>query len=216
MYLQQEKYNDVLKTAEDAINRFPFNTEFYYYKGLSLLNQEQYLETIETLLKGKDFIFDNELLISDFYSIIGDAYHKMENHLESDQAYINALKHNPENTLVLNNYSYYLSIRGDDLIKAEEMILRCIHLTKENPNASYIDTYAWVLYKLEKYDLALHQIELALSLNSSSAVLLDHYGDILYKLGMKEQALNEWEKAFQLDNQNIILETKINQSILNE
>ena len=216
MYWQQEKYNDVLKTLEEAISRFPFNTEFYYYKGLSLLNQEQYLETIETLLKGKDFIFDNELLISDFYSIIGDAYHKMENHLESDQAYINALKHNPENTLVLNNYSYYLSIRGDDLIKAEEMIIRCIQLTKENPNASYIDTYAWVLYKLEKYDLALHQIELALSLNPSSAVLLDHYGDILYKLGMKEQALNEWKKAFQLDNQNIILETKINQSILNE
>ena len=168
------------------------------------------------MLKGKDFIFDNELLISDFYSIIGDAYHKMENHLESDQAYINALKHNPKNTLVLNNYSYYLSIRGDDLIKAEEMIIRCIQLTKENPNASYIDTYAWVLYKLEKYDLALHQIELALSLNPSSPVLLDHYGDILYKLGMKEQALSEWKKAFQLDNQNIILETKINQSILNE
>ncbi|MAQ31198.1 MAG: hypothetical protein CMD26_00465 [Flavobacteriales bacterium] len=216
MYWQQEKYNDVLKTVDEAISRFPFNTEFYYYKGLSLLNQEKYLETIETLLKGKDFIFENERLISDFYSIIGDAYHKMENHSESDQAYIKALKHNPKNTLVLNNYSYYLSIRGDDLVKAEEMIIRCIQLTEEKPNASYIDTYAWVLYQLERYDLALYQIELALTLSPSSSVLLDHYGDILYKLGRKEQARREWEKAFQLDNKNSSLEKKINQSILNE
>ena len=51
MYLQQEKYNDVLKTAEDAINRFPFNTEFYYYKGLSLLNQDSKKKLLDELAK---------------------------------------------------------------------------------------------------------------------------------------------------------------------
>ena len=96
------------------------------------------------------------------------------------------------------------------------MIIRCNDLTKDSPSASFLATYAWVLYQLGKYDLALHQIELALTLSSSSSVLLDHYGDILYKLGMKEQARIEWEKAFQLDNENSSLEKKINQSILNE
>ena len=42
------------------------------------------------------------------------------------------------------------------------MIVKCLALSEGTQNASYIDTYAWVLYKLGEYNLAKDQIEQAL------------------------------------------------------
>ena len=123
---------------------------------------------------------------------------------------------NVQNTFVLNNYSYYLSQRRENLPLAKEMIEECIQLTLETPNASFIDTYAWVLYQLKEYNLAKEQIQKALLLNTNSAVIIEHYGDILYKLGDKKEAVVQWGKAYQLDKTNLILKEKINTQTPNE
>ena len=147
---------------------------------------------------------------------MGDIYHKLENHQESDKSYIKALTYNPSNTLVLNNYSYYLSQREENLSEAKDMIVKCLALSEGAQNASYIDTYAWVLYKLGEYDLAKDQIEQALKINDKSPVILDHYGDILHKLGMKEDALIYWKKSYELDSSNTGLKDKIINNSQNE
>ena len=99
---------------------------------------------------------------------------------------------------------------------AKEMIEKCINLTKESPSASFIDTYAWVLYKLGDYGLAKEQIEIALELSKESAVLWDHYGDILHNLGLNKQALLKWQNALKIDSKNKIIEEKINKHRFNE
>ena len=98
----------------------------------------------------------------------------------------------------------------DRLARAKKMIVKCLELTANEPNASYIDTYAWVLYKLGEYELARTQIEQAVSLKNNSPVILDHYGDILYKLGLEKEAVKYWEKAYKLDPNNLKLMEKIN------
>ena len=216
MYWQQEKIADLLAIVLEAIERFPFSPEFYYYQGLAFSTQDKQEQCLESLLKGKDYVFDNDLLKSDFYSLIGDAHHKLENHKESDKSYIKALKHNPDNILVLNNYSYYLSQRDEDLLKAKEMITKCLALSENNPSASYLDTYAWVLYKLGQYSLAREQMEKALKITKNSPVMFDHYGDILYKLGMKEDAIIYWNKSYELDSTNLKLKDKIINNSENE
>ena len=205
MYWQQENITELLEVTLAAIERYPFSPEFYYYQGLALSTQVKYELSLECLLKGIDYIFDNDLLKSDFYSLMGDIYHKLENHQESDKSYIKALTYNPSNTLVLNNYSYYLSQREENLSEAKDMIVKCLALSEGTQNASYIDTYAWVLYKLGEYDLAKDQIEQALKINDKSPVILDHYGDILHKLGMKEDALIYWKKSYELDSSNLTI-----------
>ena len=216
MYWQQENITELLELTLKAIERFPFSPEFYYYQGLALSTQAKYELSLECLLKGSDYIFDNDLLKSDFYSLMGDIYHKLENHQESDKSYIKALTYNPSNTLVLNNYSYYLSQREENLSKAKDMIVKCLALSEGTLNASYIDTYAWVLYKLGEYNLAKDQIEQALKINDKSPVILDHYGDILHKLGMKEEALIYWTKSYELDSSNSKLKDKIINNSQNE
>jgi len=216
IYWLEKKISQVLATSELALERFPFNPMFYYYKSLALYSDKKYQLCIETLLIGKEYIYDNDLLVSDFYSMIGDNYHKLKEHKSSDEAYLTSLKYNPDNIFVLNNYSYYLSNREENLLLAKEMITRCVDLTKTNPNSSYLDTYAWVLYKLKEYKLAKNQIEKALLLRVDNAIIYEHYGDILYQLGLLKEAVLEWKKAYHLDNNNIDLKKKINNYRNNE
>tara|TARA_B100001250_G_C19809478_1_gene795092 strand:+ start:124 stop:1845 length:1722 start_codon:yes stop_codon:yes gene_type:complete len=209
LYWQKELTDSVIEVSEIAIDRFPFTPMFYYYHGVSLSNKGEYELSINTLLKGKDFIFDNELLVSDFYSLIGNSYHELNNHISSDEAYETALDYNPNNTYVLNNYSYYLSGREEKLLLAKEMIIKCIELTINEPNPSFIDTYAWILYKLGEYKLARTEIEKAIELGENSSVILDHYGDILYALGLVDQAKLQWEKAYELDTEDPKIKKKL-------
>jgi Tfp pilus assembly protein PilF len=112
---------------------------------------------------------------------------------KSDKAYDEALGFNPNNDVILNNYSYFLAIRKSNLEKAEKMAAQ---LVKNNPqNATYLDTYAWVLFVREKYKEAKKIIEKAINTGMANATHIEHYGDILFKLGDVENAVTQWEKA---------------------
>ena len=98
---------------------------------------------------------------------------------------------------MLNNYSYFLSLRKEKLDEAEKMSTKLI---QENPdNATYLDTHAWVLYNLGKIEEARKVIEKAIQQKENvSGAIVEHYGDILYKLGKPKEALEEWKKAKQM------------------
>ena len=207
----QKDFDTVLQIANEAIEKHPYNSRLYYFKGLAWFNQNEYDQAIKTLLQGVDFVIDDKKLKSEFFSLIGDSYHQLENHQESDKAYEKSLKYNPDNIYVLNNYSYYLALREESLNKAKEMIVKCNTLTSDTPSASFLDTHAWVLYKLGEYDLAAQQIKRAIDIDNNNPTLLDHYGDILHKLGFLKEAIQNWKKAFSLDSnqQNIAEKIKM-------
>jgi tetratricopeptide (TPR) repeat protein len=98
---------------------------------------------------------------------------------------------------VLNNYAYYLALRKEQLPKAAQMAKRANELQPKN--ASFEDTYSWVLFKMANYEQALIWIELALAhTESPTPTLMEHYGDILYFLTRKEaavQAIEKWKAA---------------------
>ena len=209
IYFYQDNFDLVIHTIEEAIEKYPLSSQLYYYQGLAFVNKKQYNEALNSLLKGEKFVVENNSLKSEFYSLIGDSYHNLQSHKLSDQSYDKALFYNPNNVFVLNNYSYYLALREEQLILAKEMSVKCNELTKDAPVASFLDTYAWVLYKLAEYNLAKKEIEKAIELDPNNSTLLDHFGDILDKLSFKKEALVQWRKALLLDPQNTILKTKI-------
>ena len=65
-------------------------------------------------------------VVSDFYSILGDAYHTKDLNTEAYAAYDSALVYNPSNIGALNNYAYYLSVERRNLDKAEEMSYKTV------------------------------------------------------------------------------------------
>ena len=125
---------------------------------------------------------------------MGDAHHSLKNNVESDKNYDNALRIDPNNVIVLNNYSYYLSLRNEDLEKAKRMSAKSNNLA---PNqASFQDTFAWILFQLKEYEEA--DVWITKAINNSaqpSGVILEHKGDILFHIGQIEEALKYWEKA---------------------
>jgi tetratricopeptide (TPR) repeat protein len=222
IYLYKNEIDKVVIYSDKALSYFSFEPIFYYYKSIAQKYKLEYSQSNETLIKGLEFIFDESTLKSEMYSLMGDNYHKLNNNKESDKYYDLALNINPEYILVLNNYSYYLSLRGgsENLLKAEKMIMKCLELTKEDPQPSFLDTYAWVLYKqaLIEKDSKLKQEKLSLSkktmdecfdFGGNSAVIFEHYGDILFQLNDFKGAKEYWKKAIKIDSGNKKIEEKI-------
>ena len=112
------------------------------------------------------------------------------------KAYDHSLRYDPDNAMVLNNYAYFLSLEGRELEKALTMSSRAIALTDNNP--TYLDTHAWVLFKLGRTDEARKILQKAVALDGQkSPELMVHYGDILHLLGEQFMAEIYWRRALE-------------------
>jgi Tfp pilus assembly protein PilF len=174
---------------------------------------KNYDQAVNSLSSGLKIIAGDKKLLSDFYSLIGDAHHSKGQNTESFEAYDQSLKANPDNALVLNNYAYHLSLAGLQLDKASEMAAKALVLSPGN--SYYLDTYAWVLYKQGKYEEALNFIEQALKIGLSTTVL-EHYGDILFKLNRITEAQAAWKQALEKGEGSEFLESKVKEGKLYE
>ena len=183
--LQFQNYNDMIIESEQAIELFPTSPIFYYLNALANYNISNWEESIYPLETGASFIYNNNNLSSEMYSLLGGVYNELKKFSESDNAYEKALEYSPDNVQVLNNYAYYLSLRGENLEKAKQMSMKTIEMFPKEAN--YFDTYAWILYKMKNYKEAKIWMQKALDI-SESQTFYDHMADILTELGELEEA----------------------------
>ena len=214
--LSELQDNDgLLDEAQKTIELFPEQPIPYLFAGGSLYQKKEWDQSIEVLEKGTYYVVKNDPLLAQFYAYLGDAYNQVKDNEKSDKAYDNVLLLNPDHDYVLNNYAYYLALRGENLEKAAKMAKRATELKPDSPSNQ--DTYGWVLYKLEYYDEAKFWIEKAVnSETEASAVILEHLGDIYWKLGDKEEAYNYWIKAKEAGTGSEFLDKKIEDKQLYE
>lgn len=211
--LKADNMEEVKRICLKCQELFPNAPEYYFYLGIAHYQLKEYDKALETYQAGIRIIDkENTSQLSDFYGQIGDIYYQQKNLTKAYEAYEEALKYNDKNIVVLNNYSYFLTLDKKDLKKAERMSAQCIKLQPDN--STYLDTYAWVFFTQGNYTLAKIYIENAISKDSTnSSELADHYGDILYMNGEKEKALEQWKKAKELGKQSETLDRKIAEQI---
>lgn len=202
-----EQWDQVIKHAEEALEIFPNQSMIHYFNGFANLSKRRYSEAIASFEQAKRLSASNAALKSEINSLLGDAYNATKEYAKSDKTYEEALAFNPNNQTVLNNYSYYLALRKENLEKAEKMSSVLIKNHPENP--TFLDTYAWVLFTREKYKEAKKIMERAISTGKAAATHFEHYGDILYKLGDIDGAVRQWEKARGLNANSETLNKKI-------
>lgn len=140
-------------------------------------------------------------------STLGLVYESIKEWKKSDSLYENILLKDPNNALVLNNYAYSLSERGDSLNYAFEMSKKA--LDAEPENASYLDTFGWIHYKLGNYDEAEFYIIKAIKREPDNSTLHEHLGDVYFKKAATQKAIESWKKALQLDNSRKAIQEKI-------
>ncbi len=198
--------------GRQAIEHFPDQTMAYYLTGLGHLLAGENTEAIplfqSAIRKYKD---DNEELLVNMLVSLGDAYNENRQYQASDSCYRSALKLNPDNVTTLNNFSYYLSERGEQLDEAATMSALSLKLRPGEP--TFLDTYGWILYKQGKYEEAKKYLQQALdqSKDLKDGTIWEHLGDVEYKLGNTRQALEHWQKAQKLGGHSELLLEKIKQ-----
>lgn len=209
IYSFTNELDSLILYSQKAINLFPSESKFYLFYGIADIQVEEYNLAEEILITGLKYIDKNsEYLRFDYYVYLGDVYHRLENYKKSDFYFENALQLDSANLLVLNNYSYYLSLREENLLEAQQMSYKTI--LKDSLNSTYLDTYAWVLYKLGNYEEAKYYIEKAIKCGGDGNFeIIDHYGDILIEMGFKDDAVRNWEKAIDLGGNSDVIKNKI-------
>lgn len=193
MYLQD--YDAVIVHTTKALEIFPNQAALYHFNGTAYLIKKDYENAIRAFNIGKAYAARDNNLNSSFYGQLGDAYNGLGDHQKSDAAYELALKAKPDNDHVLNNYSYFLSLRKTDLEKAKSMSSKLVQTYPDNP--TYLDTHAWVLYMMNDFAGAKKYLEEAIKFEPS-AVIIEHYGDALFQLGQVDEAIIQWKKALDM------------------
>lgn len=193
-----------------ALKYYPMQPVFYWYAGVANAVLDNNEDAVIYLEKGRRYTSD-KMQMSEFDAFLGDIYHQQGEDTKAFDAYDRTLRNNPDNALVLNNYAYYLSLRGERLEEALEMAICANEL--EPDNVYYTDTYAWVLYKLGRYKEAEKMMKKCLGLEKDpSGANLEHYGDILFKLGKTDEAKTYWNKAKQAGGYSNDLERKLKEN----
>lgn len=190
-------YKGLLKTSNEAIELFPAQQLVHYLNAIAKAQTKDFEGAVVAYKNALMLGLPNKDTESQIYAGLGDAYHSLKKHKESDEAYDKALEIKPNDPYVLNNYAYYLSLRNERLEKSLEMSARSNELLKNN--SSFLDTYAWILFQLKRYSDAQIWIEKALtSGGANSATIVEHSGDILFYLNRVDDALKQWQKAAEL------------------
>ena len=200
--INKQDMDEVIAVCTPAVEYMPDALEFYYYLGIGHYQKEQKDEALEVFKKGVRQVTpqSDKAMVSDFYSIMGDLYHLKKMNAEAYAAYDSALVYKDDNIGALNNYAYYLSLEKKDLDKAEEMSYRTVKA--EPNNATYLDTYAWILFEKGKYTEARIYIDQAIQHGTdNSSVVVEHCGDIYYHCGETDKALEFWKEAEKLANE---------------
>lgn len=207
--LMAEQYPQAIAAGDKALEYNPDNIDLYQYIGPAYYQIKEYDKALE--------VYDRCLAIADTLdyklrsSVLtgkGDVYYALKDTAQSFACYEEALRIDPTNVSLMNNYAYFLTLEGKDLDKAERMSAKAVNAQPEN--ATFLDTYAWVFFKKGDYKLALIYIESALRNDTeANAEVLEHYGDILFMNGEPEKAVEQWQRALELDPERELLRRKV-------
>ncbi|MBE0648467.1 MAG: tetratricopeptide repeat protein, partial [Bacteroidales bacterium] len=208
MDLLMNDYDHLSTYGHRAIELYPEQPVLYLFTALGEMQVKNYTEAEKLLNRGVKLVVSNNEILSQYYMYLGDTYHALNRPAESDKAYEKSLQIKENSPYVLNNYSYYLAIRGKELEKAEQMSKKA--LDSDPNNSSFQDTYGWVLFKLGKYENALEWIGKSMQDKENiSGEVLEHYGDVLFKLGRESEAMDYWKQALEKGNGSELLPKKI-------
>jgi len=208
----------VIDLCKAARQYNPDDMAFYYYQGIAYYQLDSLDQALSTFQNGVSVINDdsNPDIVSDFYEVMGEILHKKGHAEEAFAAYDSCLQWKPDNLPCLNNYAYYLSLRNEQLERAELMSHKTVKA--EPKNATYLDTYAWILFMQQRFteariyiDQALQNLDTVVVAGDTigNAPIYEHAGDIYWHCQAPDKAVPFWQQALKSDADNRVLIRKV-------
>ncbi len=208
----EDHWREVAQQSELGMLYNPDEMGFYYFAGLARYYGKDDVAALSALQKATANINakSDANVVGEIYSIMGEIYHSRGEVENAYAAYDSCLHYKPDHVATLNNYAYYLSVEGKDLKRAEAMSLKTVQA--EPKNATYLDTYAWILYKEERYAEAKIYMDQTLQNSNDSTLSADvweHAGDIYIKNDLGDEAVGYWNRAIEAGGDGKALRRKI-------
>ncbi len=201
-----EEYNQVIELSESANKNAPDDAYIQFFIGAAFMLENQ-SERAAEWLENATMAPANRNFRSVIHGTLGDVKQDLDQWDEAVQNYERALRLDSNNHNAMNNYAYYLSVRGEQLEYAEELSRKAISFEPEN--AAYLDTVGWIYYKLGKYNEALEYIRRSVETGDASAEVYEHLGDVYNALNEIDHAIRWWNKALELDSDREYLKERI-------
>ena len=201
-----EAYDDVIEISEDANKHAPDDALIQFFTGASYMLKDQPEEAVEWL-ENATLAPANRNLRSVIHSTLGDVRQDLDRWEDAVESYEHALRLDRNNHNAMNNYAYFLSVRGEQLDYAKELAEQAI--SHEPENAAYLDTMGWIYYKLGEYEQAREYIQRSIDTGDASAEVFEHMGDVYEALDQPEDAVEWWQKALDEDPERDYLQERI-------
>ncbi len=209
-----QKDTTLVYYASRAVADLPGEPFYALIYAQSLHTSDRYAEALQQY-KAAFALYDNarskETDSQRTISLHGMAqcYSQMDSIKQSFAVYDQLLSEDPNDAVALNNYAYKLACLNIDLDRAEKMSQRSLKV--EPLNGTYLDTYAYILFRQGRATEALFVMERCADAAGkyASAEMLDHYGDILKANGRNSEAQEKYRKALELEPDNKTIQSKI-------
>lgn len=205
LYVQSalNQNDSIIKYGERAIVFFNERPVPFYFLGLGYYMKKDYQKALGCFEEGIKFTEEEDMLLQ-FYGIMADSYFQTNQYSKAWNNFDKALMIDPDNPLINNNYAYYLAEKEENLDRALKMIEVSLQ-GEESDNVTFIDTYAWILFKLNKTREAEKIMKkLVKREEAKDPEIFEHYGDILFKTGKIKKSIKYWQYAVESGSENTV------------
>jgi tetratricopeptide (TPR) repeat protein len=198
--LTLKKPEEALQLLEQARGRFKLSFPLEFYTGIVQSALKNYQEAFKHLISAEVIARASEpaRLNHFFYFQLGAVAERNEDYEEAERQFRKCLELAPDYAEALNYLGYMWADRGVNLKEARELIEKAVAI--EPDNSAFLDSMAWVLYKLDSPEEALvFQLQAVEKAEEPDPVLFDHLGDIYAALQQPDLAREAWQKALDLE-----------------
>jgi tetratricopeptide (TPR) repeat protein len=194
------KISDALTTLDKARQKFPQSFALEFYTALAFSREKAYTEALRHFVNAEIIakVTDPKLLDEGFYFQLGATCERKGDLEQAEQYFQKCLKLAPDFAEAMNYLGYMWAEHDLKLDRARELIEKAVKA--EPKNAAFLDSLAWVLFKLKRPKEALHYALKAAELSEQpDATVYDHIGDIYAALNEREKARESWRKSLSVE-----------------
>jgi len=200
--MRTDRTNEVFATLQAAQKKFKENFISEFLLALANVRLDKFDEAVKRFTSAEIIAraTDAQRLTPIFYHQFGAALERKGDYSEAVKYLQKALELDPSFAEAANHLGYMWAERGENLERARELIDLAV---KADPkNEAYLDSLAWVLYKLDRareaLPVMLQAVEIAEEEKNPDPTLYDHLGDIYFALGEPAQARDAWANAIKM------------------
>lgn len=204
--VENQKYDEATDMFLEVTAKDPLFIDGWLNLGYAYRQRDSLDAAIGIFNQGLNHAVDKEDRIRLLFAL-GSAYERQSQFEKAVQAFQEIILIDSNHAPSLNYLGYMLADRGVQLQYALELLERAITLSPDN--GAYIDSYAWVQFRLGKYDLALLELKKAAGLIQNDPTIFEHLGDVYRALGNEQEAVSNYRRSLEIDPQNKGIEEKL-------